>query len=219
MPVPLLAGLRLDAPLDPTSDEARRWLEDELSSGRYRAQPGLVDRLRELLDRLLSSGPDSGLPSLAVPIAVGLLLAVAALVLVRVLRRDVGSARGSGPGLLDVPDVPADELRARARAALERRDWDGAVLDGLRAVARRAVERVVLDDAPGRTAHEVAVALSTPFPAESAALLAAADAFDAVRYGDVHADERQARAVLDLDERLTSARPAAGTAPTVESVG
>ena len=103
--LPVLPG---DAPLDPTSDEARRWLEQELSSGRYRAQPGILERLRELLDRLLSVTADGGLPSVAVPIAVGLLLAVVALVLLRVLRRDVGAARGDRSALLDVPDVPAD---------------------------------------------------------------------------------------------------------------
>ncbi|MBM6401069.1 DUF4129 domain-containing protein [Phycicoccus sonneratiae] len=203
-----------DAPLDPSSDEARRWLEDELSSPRYHAQPSLIERLREFLDDLLNSSPSGGLPSFVVPIAVGLVLAVLALVLWRVLRREVGrTGGGPGTGVLDVPDVPAATLRASARAALARGDWDTAVLDGVRAVARGAVERVVLDDAPGRTAHEVAVALAVSFPAEDAALLAAADAFDAVRYGHRGAGEETARAVLALDDRLVAARPARPGAP------
>ena len=197
-----------DAPLDPTGEEARRWLEDELSSARYHAQPGLLDRLRELLDRLLSASPDGGLPSVAVPVAAGLVLAVLGLVLWRVLRRDVG-ATGSGRGrqVLDVPDVPAATLRAQARTALARGDWDTAVLDGVRATARAAVERVVLDDAPGRTAHEVAVALAERFADERDALGAAADAFDAVRYGHRAASETAARDVVALDDRLAAARP------------
>lgn len=213
--IPLVTA-PFDAPLDPTSDEARRWLETELSSPQYSAQPGLLDRLRELLDRLLTSGPDAGLPSVALPIALGLLLAALALVLVRFLRRDVGAdGRGSGPGPLDVPDVPAEVLRRQARDALARGDWDTAVLDGVRAVARSAVERVVLHDAPGRTAHEVALTLGSRFTGEDDALLAAADAFDAVRYGERRATEEQARAVLALDGRLAAARPAAlATGPT-----
>lgn len=216
-----------DAPLDPSSDEARRWLEEELTSPRYRAQPSLLERLREFLEDLLNSSPTGGLPSFVVPIAVGLVLAVVGLVLWRVLRREVGrTGDGAGAGVLDVPDVPAARLRASARAALARGDWDAAVLDGVRAVAKAAVERVVLDDAPGRTAHEVALALTTPFPGEDAALLAAADAFDAVRYGHRRAAEDTARAVLALDDRLAAARPArpghpaadlAATAPGADS--
>ncbi len=202
-----LAVRPLDAPLDPSSEEARRWLREELSSPQYHAQPSLLERLRELIDRLFSASPDGGLPAVVVPIAIGLVLAVLGLVLWRVLRREVGRAGGGEDRLLDVPDVPAATLRDRARAAIARGDWDSAVLDGVRTVARAAVERVVLDDAPGRTAHEVALALTVPFPAEHAGLLAAADSFDAVRYGHRSATEDQARAVLALDERLASARP------------
>ncbi|MBM6402898.1 DUF4129 domain-containing protein [Phycicoccus sp. CSK15P-2] len=215
--MPLAAPL--DAPLDPSSDDARRWLADELTSGRYQSQPGLLDRLREWLQQLLESGPSGELPSVVLPIAIGLVLAAVAAVLAVVLRREVGrTGPGDRSGELDVPDVPADTLRRQARDALAAGDWDTAVLDGLRAVARRAVERVVLDDAPGRTAHEVAVALTAPFPDEQPALLAAADAFDAVRYGDRRATEEQARELLGLDDRLGTAGPRRAPA-VVETVG
>jgi hypothetical protein len=198
----------LDAPLDPSSDEARRWLQEELAKGAYNPQPGLVERFLEWLDRLLSTTTESGAPSFLLPVVVVLVLAVLALVLLTVLRRET---RPAGPGsghVLDVPDVDAATLRRRARAAAERADWDGAVLDGVRTVARSGVERAVLDDAPGRTAHEVALALGDPFPTESAALLRAADSFDAVRYGHRRATQEQARDVLALDDRLVATRPA-----------
>lgn len=204
-----------DAPLDPSSDEARRWLEEELSSQRYHAQPSIIERIREFLEDLLGSQPSGGLPSVAVPIAIGLVLAVLALVLWRVLRREVGRSGGDAGGVLDVPDLPASTLRASARAALAAGDWDGAVLDGVRTIARAAVERVVLDDAPGRTAHEVALALTPPFPSEAGALLAAADAFDAVRYGHRPASEQTARDVLALEDRLAAARPVRTTGSLV----
>ncbi len=55
--------------------------------------------------------------------------------------------------------VTADELRARAEAALEAGRFEEAVVDGFRAVAVRQVERGRLADTPGATAHEVAEAL------------------------------------------------------------
>ena len=207
--------LPLDAPLDPSSDEARRWLEEELAKGVYNPQPGLLERFLEWLDRLTSASPAGGAPAVLLPVVIVVVVAVLALVLVTVLRREVRRS-GAGSGrVLDVPDIDAATLRARARAAAERRDWDGAVLDGVRAVARSGVERVVLDDAPGRTAHEVALALATTFPSESQALLRAADAFDAVRYGHRRASQEQALDVLALDERLAGTRPA--TAPPTRS--
>ncbi|MBT9257987.1 DUF4129 domain-containing protein [Phycicoccus sp. MAQZ13P-2] len=210
-----LAVTPADAPLDPSNEQARRWLEEELTASRYHAQPSILERLNELLDRLLNARPEGGLPGVAVPIAVGLVVAVLALVLWRVLRRDVGrSADGGSSRALDVPDVPAATLRAAARAALERGDLDAAVLDGVRAIARAGVERVLLDDAPGRTAHEVAQLLASSFPGEHAALAGAADAFDAVRYGHRSATLEQARDVLDLDTRLAAARPERPAAPT-----
>ena len=206
---PPLAAVLADAPLDPSSDEARRWLEDELARGEYHPQPGLLERVMEWLDELFSGTGGGSLPGFALPLVIALALVVAALVLVVVLRRDTSAPTGAGSGgVLDVPDVPADALRARARAALAAGDWDGAVLDGLRAIARRAVERVVLDDAPGRTAHEVSRDLAAVFPVEDRPLASAADAFDAVRYGHTRASEQQARDVLALDERLGTARPA-----------
>lgn len=199
--------LPLDAPLDPTSDEARRWLEEELAKGTYHAQPSLVERFLEWLDRLLSLAPGSSGPSFLLPVVLLLLLGVLVLVLVRVLRREVGPSGDTMDRALDVPDVDSGTLRRRALEAAGRGDWDAAVLDGVRWIARAAVERVVLDDAPGRTAHEVALALGAPFPTEAAALLCAADAFDAVRYGHRPATEDRAREVLDLGERLAATRP------------
>jgi hypothetical protein len=199
--------LPLDAPLDPTSDEARRWLEEELAKGPYHAQPGLVERFLEWLDRLLSLAPGSSGPSFLLPVVLLLLLGVLVLVLVRVLRREVGPAGDAPDRVLDVPDVDSGTLHRRGLDAAARGDWDTAVLDGVRRIARAAVERVVLDDAPGRTAHEVALALGGPFPGEGAALLRAADAFDAVRYGHRPATEDRAREVLALGDRLATARP------------
>lgn len=103
--------------------------------------------------------------------------------------------------------LPAAAYRDRARAALRTGDHDTALLDGYRAVAASADERTLLDAAPGRTAHEVAVALAAIFPSSAVALSGTADRFDAVRYGDHRATAEQARDALALDDQLLATRP------------
>ena len=51
--------MRLDPPLDPTSPQARQWLEDELRKGIYHEQKGLLERIWDWLMSLLS-GTGSG---------------------------------------------------------------------------------------------------------------------------------------------------------------
>ena len=70
-------------------------------------------------------------------------------------------------GVLDGPTRTAAEHRAAAGRALEAGDADTAVLEAYRALTRSAIERTLLDDLPGRTAHEVAVALGPVFPASA----------------------------------------------------
>ncbi|MGL5867418.1 MAG: DUF4129 domain-containing protein [Dermatophilaceae bacterium] len=200
--------MRADPPLDPTSPEARQWLEDELRKSVYQEQPGLLDRLQDWIEQLLSStagGP--GLPAWTVVVVVLLVLAVVALVLARTLRRDRRMTGQATPGVFDGPVRSAAEYRDDARRALAAGDADTAVVEGYRAVARAAVERTILDDLPGRTAHEVAVALARAFPSSGPGLAGAADVFDAVRYGRRSATRTQAESVLALDAEISRTAP------------
>jgi hypothetical protein len=207
--------VRLDPPLDPTSAQAREWLEAELRKGIYREQPGLLERLADWLGELLGGTVTGGaFPAWTVGLAVALGLAVVALVVARSVRAE---RRMTGPrreGVLDGPTRTADEHRAAARAALASGDADTAVLEAYRALARSAVERTLLDDLPGRTAHEVAVALVPVFPASAGPLAASADAFDAVRYGHRPADLDTARAVVALEDVVARSRPVLAEPPT-----
>ena len=199
--------MRLDPPLDPTSPQARQWLEDELRKGIYHEQKGLLQRLWDWLNELLAGGSGGGLPGWTIWIAFAVGAAVLALVLLRSLhaeRRMTGPRRG---GVLEGPARTAAEHRTEAAAALRRGDADTAVLEAYRAIARSAIERTLLDDLPGRTPHEVAVALGPVFPASAASLATAADVFDAVRYGRRSASAESARAVIELDTALASTRP------------
>ena len=137
-----------------------------------------------------------------------LVLGVAALVLWRVLRRNVRApASPTAPGVLEDVDATADELRALAQQALDRGEAGEALIAAYRAVVASAIERTWLADRPGRTAHEAARELSTLVPTERQAVADAAAAFDAVRFGRAAASADQVRGVMELDSRLRSARP------------
>ena len=206
--------MHLEPPLDPTSPEARQWLEDELRKGIYREQEGLLSRLWGWLRDLLLGAGGGGLPAWTAWLAVLVAVAVVALVVLRSLRAERRMTRPPAEGVLDGPSRTAGQHRSDAGRALAVGDADTALLEAYRAIARSAVERTLLDDLPGRTAHEVAVALGPVFPASTRALADAADAFDAVRYGRRAAGLDTARAVLDLDATLAAARPVlAGPAP------
>lgn len=205
-------------PLDPDRDEARRLLTEELESGDYRLQePWLTRAWRWFTDRLPDL-PDLGpLPPWSTWVVLGLVLGAVVAVLLYA-SRDRWRAGRLAPGatvgpVLDGLHRTAADYRTSAHAALAAGRLDDAVLDGYRALAAGAVERTLLDDRPGRTAHEVAQELSPVFAAHAEDLRRAGDAFDLVRYGDHRAGTGQARAVLDLDEQLRQARPRIGAAP------
>lgn len=202
----LLLGLDTP-PLDPSRSEGRRLLEDELAKPRYAVEPSLWDRFREWLAGLFDS-TGAGLPPWIFAVVVLVALAVVALVVVMVLRPEARTRRSrAGAGVLDERGVDAAAYRVRAQSAVREGDWDTVVLDGYRAIVASAVERTVLDELPGRTAHEASIDLSRTFSAESDAVRAAADRFDAVRYGHDRASEADGRAVLALDDRLMRSRP------------
>ena len=64
--------MRLDPPLDPTSPEARTWLEDELSKAIYLDDRSLLERLRDWLSDLLSSTGSGSLPAWLIAVAIGI---------------------------------------------------------------------------------------------------------------------------------------------------
>lgn len=198
-------------PLTPDAGQARGWLERELADPAY--DPGWLQRLWDAVTGALtgSGGPLPG--AVRVALAAGLVagLVLTAVALTRSVRRDRRLRRApvthpSGP------PSPAD-LRARAGAALERSDWDLALLESFRALAAEASAQGLLDPSPGRTAGDVARAVRAAHPADAATTEAVAAAFASVRYGGGHADETRARAALDLAERVRRHSPASSGTP------
>ena len=199
-------------PLDPSSPEARQWVLDELAKGRYTTEPSPWQRFVVWLLQLFSGQPGSALlPSWGVVVVVVVLLAVVALVVLRLVRAEPSTRRGRDRGaVVDDEGLSAADYRARARAASSRGDWDAVLLDSYRALAASAVERTLLTDLPGRTAHEVAVALEPVFPRQADSLAASAAEFDAVRYGHTHTTQALAAAAAELDTALLATRPTLG---------
>lgn len=196
-------------PVDPSTEEARAWLERELAKPAYADHRSLLQRVIDWIVGFLSGTQGSaGVPGWVLPAVLVTLAGVGtALVLVKV-RREPGSRRDDRRGaVLDEVDVDAAGYRRRARRAFEEGDHEAATADWFRAIAAAAADRTIIDAGPGRTAHEVSVALAAVFPEERAALAAAADHFDGIRYGEAHVDATIASFVAALDDRLAAAQP------------
>ncbi|MET0433597.1 MAG: DUF4129 domain-containing protein, partial [Cellulomonas sp.] len=199
----------MTVPVVPDAEQARRWLEQELADPVYHQQPSLLQRFLDWLGRLFD-GAD-GLPIgnvgtlLAILAGLAVLVTVAFLVTGPVRRsRRVAGARG----VLDADDRrTAAELRSAADAAAARGDWAGAVADRFRAVVRSLEERAVLEEQPGRTAHEAVEAAGLRLPAHAVDLRAAGRLFDDVVYGERTPRAEDDAALRELDARVAATRP------------
>lgn len=200
-------------PVDPDAPQARQWLLDELAKPEYQAaKPTPLDLLAKAVQDWFNSlqlpqGP-GGTGVLAV---IGLVLLIAVIVvalLVYGAPRRARARRGAG-GVFAGEDVrSASELRRAAAAAAAAGQWDAAVCDRFRGMARSLHERTVVMLLPGTTAGEVASAGSRAFPAWQGRLADAARIFDRVRYLGHAASAADYEAIAALDDALGGARPA-----------
>lgn len=209
-------------PVEPDADQARNWLEDELSKAEYQdAQPGLLERavakILEFLDELLSGIQGVGAPTGILLLALGALVLLALAVLVV---RPRLNARKKPAGLFDETgaDQDAASHRALAEDAARSGDWDTALTERLRAILRSAEERVILDPRPGRTASEAGSSLSAVFPGAAAEILWLSRRFDEIRYGGSRAAEPDARRAAELDAQLLRSQPAAAGMPVPKTL-
>jgi hypothetical protein len=197
------------ASIRPDPGPARTWVEQELTRREYHQSPveQFFGWLQELWERLQVSAQSASPMSTGAAVLSLAVLAVLAGLLVSRARREPGR-RVPRDGVLGPGTVSAQRHRDAALAALDRGSFGQAVVDAFRAVAARSVERGLLEERPGLTAHELAEALAPVFPDHAPALRGAATRFDLVFYGGERAVAADARAVLELDEQLRRARPA-----------
>ncbi|MER1996877.1 MAG: DUF4129 domain-containing protein [Arthrobacter sp.] len=201
-----------EVPVEPDADQARSWLENELTKAEYQqAQPGLLERalakVLEFLEELLSGIQGVGAPAGILLLALGALVLLALAVLVV---RPRLNARKKPAGLFDETAAEQDAAahRALAEQAAQAGNWDTALAERLRAILRSAEERVILHPQAGRTAQEAGTALSAVFPAAAQEIRWLSRRFDEVRYGGGRAGESDARRAADLDSELAASQPA-----------
>lgn len=200
----------LEVPVEPDAPDARERLLEELSDPAYaESQPSWFDLLSQAVLDWLSSlrlAEGDGVPALALLIG-GLLLAAAIAAAILIYGVPRWRARsGVGVELLGDRDRrTARQLRRDAERWAAAGDWARAIADRYRAVARALDERTLVAALPGTTAHGFARAAGRVFPAEAAALEAAADRFDGVRYLDRPGTADDYALVRALDDRLEAA--------------
>ena len=219
----LARGARTGVPVDPDADTARRWARDELSKAIYHQRPSLLQMLwRWLQDQWQQMQGHLGqLDTRTASIAVvGLLLAggLIALAVAGPVRRARVTRRPSVVVFGDDTRT-ARQLREAAEALAAQGLWSQAVLERFRALLRGLEERTVLDERPGRTAHEAAHEAGLRLAGHASDLDQAGRLFDDVCYGDAEADRSGFQWLAELDGTVARTRPAgASTGETVDAV-
>jgi Domain of unknown function (DUF4129) len=203
------AALPMD--LDPSADQARQWLSDELARSEYHDTRSLfqrfIDWLVERLADLQSTQGTGGASFPPVVITVVVVLMVAAIVYLFTRIRVESKAVTERTTLLGDSVLTADQLRREAERALADNRFGDAVLAWTRAIARDAESRTLLPDAPSMTAHEVGTALAAAFPARAMEIGRTIDLFDAVAYGDAVASREDALTARSTDAALRATKP------------
>ncbi|UUI70482.1 DUF4129 domain-containing protein [Cellulomonas xiejunii] len=199
-------------PVEPDAAEARRWLREELLDPAYHRPESLLQRVLAWLVEQLDSMPSLGMSNrTALLVVVGVVLLVV-LVALRIAGPVRATARRRRVGVLHADDRrTAAELRDAADAAARAGTWSLAVADRYRAVVRDLEERGLLDERPGRTAHEAARVAAVALPQHADLLRDGGDLFDDVVYGERTATADDDAAVRALDDAVRAARPAAVT--------
>jgi len=206
-----LLPLSTDIPVDPDAGEARRWIIEELSKPAYQAaQPSWFDRLSSAVWNWLTSlhFGDGGAswPVILIVVVVIAVAVVAAFLIFGAPRLNRRSAvNGALFGSEDERDAAA--MRASASAAAASGNWTLAIEELFRAVARALAERAIVTTSPGTTARDFAVRAGHAFPAHATGLVAAARAFDQVRYLGRPGSERAYLDILALEQTLRAAHP------------
>jgi hypothetical protein len=202
-------------PLDPSAEQARHQLAQELAKPQYAAaRPSWFDLATAQLEKWFGSlfnRVGSGVPGGPALITIVIVVVIVAAIVVGFLvfglprlnrRSDVAGALF---GIED--DRSADALRRAAEQAAATGDFATAIEEGYRAIARGLAERVAVTTFPGTTAHTFAWQATEVFPESGAELSQAADAFDRVRYLGSVGTEAEWLAVRALDASLRRAKP------------
>jgi len=209
----VLAGVVTEVPVDPDAETARRWAEQELADPIYHQGESLLqvvlrwiqERLAEAQNALSTMNGRSAAIVLGSVVIIGV---VVTLLVVGPVRRSRRSQRSSVEVFVDDNRTVA-ELRRSADTLAAAGKWSEAVLDRFRAILRSLEKRAVVDERPGRTAHEAAVQAAAVLPPCAADLHRASRMFDDVCYGDVEARRDDDAWLRQVDDAVQNTRPVA----------
>jgi hypothetical protein len=212
----LMGVLRLDVPVVPDADTARSWAGQELSDPIYHEQQTLLARLLTWIEKTVSDAAQAAQHldwrmasiMLAAVIVVGAGIAV---LVTGPIRRSRAASQGSD--IFADTTLSAAEHRRAADLATDRADWHEAVLERFRAIVRSLEERVIIDERPGRTAHEAATDSAAALPGLAVELRRASTVFDDVCYGSGRATRETDAALRFLDHEIQTAEPVRTTVP------
>jgi Domain of unknown function (DUF4129) len=137
------------------------------------------------------------------------LLAGAAMLLIRRGRASGRVGGGQGSGLEIEPGQTADQFRAAAAMFASKGDWAQAVRARLRAVVLTLEARGDIDPRPGRTAAEVAAEAGAVRPELRDPLWQGALTFGEIWYGRRPATMADDQLLQELDDVVRRRRPAA----------
>jgi hypothetical protein len=214
----LMGVLWLDVPVVPDAGTARSWAGQELSGPIYHEQQSLLARLFAWFEKLVSdashAAQDFDWRMAAIVLAAVVVLGAGIAVLVTgPIRRSRSTSKGSD--IFADTTLSAAEHRRAADVAADRGEWREAVLERFRAIVRSLEERVILDERPGRTAHEAAADSAAALPGLAVELRRASTVFDDVCYGSGRATRETDAALRSLDQEIRTAKPVRATAPVL----
>jgi len=194
--------------LFPDPETAREWLQEELARPEY--QEPLLERVARWFDDLVGTVQDAtatsgGLSQLIALVLLALFLVGVAIALSRLRANPTQPTSGTAV-FSDAPETAA-EHRRRANAALRQERWGEAVIESVRALASGLVERDLMTEQSGVTAHEISWRAAELFPDQRRRLETMSAVFDETRYGERPADETRARDIVELALELASRSP------------
>ena len=201
-------------PLTPDLDEAQSWLSEELSRGEYHRD---LDPVSKFFARIYRSLAESfnwdghGVPPVQLIVLV-MVIVLVAVALIALILNPVRARRRVSASVFDEDGQSAQEVRAALKRALAEGDWDQAFVWRYRILVLEAGALGVLADTPGLTAHEAASQAARSAPALALELMAEADLFDTVRYGEGHAGSADVERLGALTERALDALRRTATA-------
>ena len=209
----VLAGVVTEVPVDPDAETARRWAEQELADPIYHRGESLLQVVLRWIQEQLAAAQNAlstmdGRSAALVLGSVVIVGVVVTLLVVGPVRRSRRSQRSSVEVFVD-DNRTAAELRRSADTLAAAGRWSEAVLDRFRAILRSLEKRAVVDERPGRTAHEAAVQAAAVLPPCAADLHRASRMFDDVCYGDVEARRDDDAWLRQVDDAVQNTRPVA----------